>query len=57
MKEARMEIVQGYFDMIDQNKWLLFNAMNEEQEKQARNHENKIINELSNLVVPEKAMN
>lgn len=52
MREAKMEIVQGYFDALDTNKWLLFNAMNSEQERKARDFERNVMNTLKDLIAP-----
>ena len=52
MKEARLEIIQGYFDMLDTNKWLLFNAMNTRQEKQAREFEKNVLDIINDLTAP-----
>lgn len=52
MREVSMETVQGYFDAIDTNKWLLFNAMNNEQEKKARNFEKHVMNVINDLIAP-----
>lgn len=56
-REISMEKVQGYFDMIDTNKWLLFNAMNEEQVQRARNFEKHTLNIVNDLIAPLPIMN
>lgn len=52
LREVSIEKVQGYFDAIDTNKWLLFNAMNEEQVMKARNFEKHVLNVVNDLIAP-----
>jgi len=51
-REVSIEKIQGYFDAIDVNKWLLFNAMNEEQVNKARNFEKHVLNVVNDLIAP-----
>jgi len=52
MREVSIEKIQGYFDAIDTNKWLLFNAMNEEQIEKARSFEKHVLNVVNDLIAP-----
>lgn len=52
LREVSIEKVQGYFEAIDTNKWLLFNAMNEEQVMKARNFEKHVLNVVNDLIAP-----
>ena len=51
-REVSIEKIQGYFDAIDVNKWLLFNAMNEEQVIKAKNFEKHVLNVVNDLIAP-----
>ena len=51
-REVSIEKIQGYFDVLDFNKWLLFNAMNEEQINKARNFEKHVLNVVNDLIAP-----
>ncbi len=51
-REVIIEKIQGYFDAIDTNKWLLFNATNEEQINKARNFEKHVLNVVNDLIAP-----
>ena len=48
-----LEFVQGLFEMQDVNKWLTFNAMNENQIQNVQKFENHLQNLLKNLYVPD----
>ena len=52
MREASMETIQGYFNALDTNKWLLANAMNKEQEARARRFEANVMAILNDLIAP-----
>lgn len=52
MREISLEKIQGYFDALDANKWLLFNAMNPEQERKAREFEQHVLNAINDLIAP-----
>ena len=52
MRNVSMERVQSYFDAIDTNKWLLFNATTPEQEKKARDFEQHVLNVINDLTAP-----
>lgn len=52
MQEMNLEFVQGLFDMQDMNKWLKYNAMNEEQLRNAQKLEDSIQRLLKRLWVP-----
>lgn len=56
-REISIEKVQGYFNALDTNKWLLFNAMNEEQVEKARNFEKRILNIVNDLIAPLSIVN
>lgn len=51
-REISIEKIQGYFDALDCNKWLLFNAMNEEQVNKARSFEKHVLNAVNDLIAP-----
>lgn len=48
-----LDTVQDYFKMQDVNKWLKFNAMNQEQLRQANRFEEHLQNLLKKLYVPD----
>lgn len=48
------ERITRYFEMLDTNKWLKYNAMNIEQYNRALEFEETIYNTLKELAVPEK---
>lgn len=48
------ERITRYFEMLDTNKWLKYNAMNIEQYNRALKFEETIYNTLKELAVPEK---
>ena len=52
MRTISMEKVQSYFNMLDVNKQLLFNARNLEQERNAREFEQRVLNIINDLVAP-----
>jgi len=52
LREVSIEKVEGYFDAIDTNKWLLFNAINEEQVMKARDFEKHVLNVVNDLIAP-----
>lgn len=48
-----LDVVQGYFEMQDVNKWLKFNAMTEEQEENANSFEEHLQSIIKKLYVPD----
>jgi hypothetical protein len=54
MFKVNEETVTRYFEMLDTNKWLKYNAMNIEQYNRALKFEETIYNTLKELAVPEK---
>lgn len=48
-----LDTVQDYFKMQDVNKWLKFNAMNDNQIRQADSYEQHLQNLLKKLYVPD----
>jgi len=48
-----LDTVQDYFKMQDVNKWLKFNATNQEQLRQANRFEEHLQNLLKKLYVPD----
>lgn len=51
---ASEESITGYFEMLDVNKWLKFNAINVTQLNKALKFEETVYNILKELAVPEK---
>lgn len=51
---AKQETIEGYFEMLDVNKWLKFNAFTVEQYNKALDFENTIYSILKELAVPQK---
>lgn len=54
LTEADIKTITRYFEMLDTNKWLKYNAMNIEQYNRALKFEETIYNTLKELAVPEK---
>lgn len=54
LTEYDEEAVTRYFEMLDTNKWIKYNAMNIEQYNRALKFEETIYNTLKELAVPEK---
>lgn len=48
------ETIEGYFEMLDVNKWLKFNAFTVEQYNKAVKFEETVLNILKELAVPQK---
>ena len=53
MHHMSLEFIQGLFEMQDVNKWLTFNAMNENQIQNVQKFENHLQNLLKKLYVPD----
>ncbi len=51
---AKQETIEGYFEMLDVNKWLKFKAFTVEQYNKAVKFEETVYSILKELVVPEK---
>lgn len=51
---ASEETITGYFEMLDTNKWLKFNAINIAQLNKALDFENTVYSILKELAVPQK---
>jgi len=51
---AKQETIEGYFEMLDVNKWLKFNAFTVEQYNKAVKFEETVLNILKELAVPQK---
>lgn len=51
---AKEETITGYFEMLDTNKWLKFNAFTVEQYNRALDFENTVYSILKELAVPQK---
>lgn len=51
---AKQETIEGYFEMLDVNKWLKFKAFTVEQYNKAIKFEETVLNILKELAVPEK---
>lgn len=54
LTETDIKTITRYFEMLDTNKWLKYNAMNIEQYNRALKFEETIYNTLKELAVPEK---
>ena len=54
LTEADIKTITRYFEMLDVNKQLKFNAMSIQQYNNALNFEQTIYNTLKELAVPEK---
>ena len=52
LQEMSLEFVQGLFEMQDVNKWLTFNAVNENQIQGVQNFENHLQELLKKIYVP-----
>lgn len=53
LKMVNLNTVQQYFEMEDLNKWLKFNAINEEQVRRANTFDKYLKNEIKKLYVPD----
>lgn len=51
---AKQETIEGYFEMLDVNKWLKFNTFTVEQYNKAVKFEETVLNILKELAVPQK---
>lgn len=51
---AKQETIERYFEMLDVNKWLKFNAFTVEQYNKAVKFEETVLNILKELAVPQK---
>ena len=51
---ASEETITGYFEMLDTNKWLKYNAFTVEQYNKALDFENTVYSILKELAVPQK---
>ncbi len=51
---AKQETIEGYFEMLDVNKWLKFKAFTVEQYNKAVKFEETVLNILKELAVPGK---
>ena len=51
---AKQETIEGYFEMLDVNKWLKFKAFTVEQYNKAVKFEETVLSILKELAVPEK---
>ena len=54
LTEADIKTITRYFEMLDTNKWIKYNAMNIEQYNSALKFEETIYNTLKELAVPQK---
>ncbi len=54
LTETDIKTITRYFEMLDTNKWIKYNAMNIEQYNRALKFEETIYNTLKELAVPEK---
>lgn len=53
LMKMSLDSVQGIFEMQDMNKWLKFNAMNENQLENAQNFDIQLESILKKLYVPD----
>lgn len=51
---AKQETIEGYFEMLDVNKWLKFKAFTVEQYNKAVKFEETVLDILKELAVPQK---
>ena len=53
LMKFKLETVQGFFEMEDQNKWLKLNAITQNQVENAERFEEKIQSIMKKLYVPD----